>query len=332
MWYVKILVVLAVFQMNMACQMDSKIIATVVEENNHHVKIESKIQHAIYQSTDKGLTWQDISTGLPDNIEIQCISLHNSDILVGSNLGLLSCGNPNSFVNCKKDYNIFDEIIAIYPSSTGAYILTPKSGFFKLVEGTGIWIPVFQELRTKPVCTLLEAQDGSILIGTGNEILKSSDKGKTWKLVYKNGWVMKFKEFEGVIICTNEHGILRSIDNGDNWETVISEGGVGINIEHSDLGFSAITYNTDSKQRRVRISKDQAKSWQAIDGAIPPSDGISCLTQLENILFIGHPNGILRSDDYGKSWKLVLQKIDKKVFNLTVVNNVIYAIPRNEGC
>ena len=113
---------------------------------------------------------------------------------------------------------------------------------------------------------------------------------------------------------------------------MISEGGVGINIEHSDLGFSAITYNTDSKQRRVRISKDQAKSWQAIDEAIPPSDGISCLTQLENILFIGHPNGILRSDDYGKSWKLVLQKIDKKVFNLTIVNNVIYAIPRNEGC
>ena len=170
------------------------------------------------------------------------------------------------------------------------------------------------------------------MIGTGNEILKSSDKGKTWKQVYKNGWVMKFKEFERVIICTNEHGILRSIDNGDHWETVISEGGVGINIEHSDLGFSAITYNTDSKQRRVRISKDLAKSWQAIDEAIPPSDGISCLTQLENILFIGHPNGILRSDDYGKSWKLVLQKIDKKVFNLTVVNNVIYAIPRNEGC
>jgi hypothetical protein len=45
-----------------------------------------------------------------------------------------------------------------------------------------------------------------------------------------------------------------------------------------------------------------------------------------------HPDGIFRSSDKGKTWKLLLPSIGDKVFNLFVSGNVIYAIPSKGGC
>jgi hypothetical protein len=49
-------------------------------------------------------------------------------------------------------------------------------------------------------------------------------------------------------------------------------------------------------------------------------------------LVCGHPDGIFRSSDNGKTWKLMLPTIGNKVFKLTVSGNVIYAILRNGEC
>jgi photosystem II stability/assembly factor-like uncharacterized protein len=92
-------------------------------------------------------------------------------------------------------------------------------------------------------------------------------------------------ESDGVLICTNQGGILRSTDQGEHWETVISEGGVGIAVEVIQGGFAAITYNTESETRRVRISSDGGKTWQAIDAGIPPHANIASIKQVGENFF-----------------------------------------------
>jgi photosystem II stability/assembly factor-like uncharacterized protein len=128
------------------------------------------------------------------------------------------------------------------------------------------------------------------------------------------------------------NGIIRSTDDGATWETVISEGGVGIDIAPIDGGFAAITFNTQSDTRRVRTSYDGGKTWQAIDADLPPSMKTSSIIQVGDYFFCGHPNGIYRSRDKGKTWQLILPSIENKVFNLSVSGNVIYAIPSAGGC
>jgi hypothetical protein len=113
---------------------------------------------------------------------------------------------------------------------------------------------------------------------------------------------------------------------------VISEGGVGIAIECIEGGFAAITYNTMSKTRRVRTSYDGGKTWQPIDAGLPASLNIASIIQVGQYFFCGHPAGIFRSSDKGKTWKLLLPSIKDKVFNLFVSGNVIYAIPGFAGC
>ena len=143
---------------------------------------------------------------------------------------------------------------------------------------------------------------------------------------------MKLVESNGILMATSQSGILRSTDDGENWDLVINEGGVGIAVECIKGGFAAITYNTMSKTRRVRTSYDGGKTWEPIDADLPASLSITSIVQVGEYFFCGHPNGIFRSSDQGKTWKLLFPSKWNKVFNLSVSGDVIYAIPRDGGC
>lgn len=136
----------------------------------------------------------------------------------------------------------------------------------------------------------------------------------------------------GVMLATSQKGIVRSTDGGKTWRLVISEGGVGIAVERIEGGFAAITYNGVQKARRVRTSYDGGKTWQAIDAGLPPSLLIASIIEVGNNFFCGHPEGIFKSSDKGKTWTLILPSVGDKVFNLFVSGNVIFAIARPGGC
>lgn len=156
-------------------------------------------------------------------------------------------------------------------------------------------------------------------------------------------------ESEGVLIATGQKGIMRSTDHGEHWRWVISEGGVGIAVERIKGGFAAISYNTGTKSRRIRISLDRGKTWQAIDQGLRPSSSISSIKQMGNYLICGHPDGIFRSSDMGKTWNSVHPGVDKNefkflttwnspsreprnVFRIYVSGNVLYAVAGSAGC
>ena len=143
---------------------------------------------------------------------------------------------------------------------------------------------------------------------------------------------MNVVESEGVLIATDGKGIKLSTDKCEHWEWVISEGGVGIAIERIKGGFAAITYNTTTKSRRVRISMDRGKTWQAIDKGLRPSLSISSIKRLGEHLICGHPDGIFRSSDMGKTWNLVHSGIDEKVFRIYISGNILYAVAGYPGC
>ena len=191
---------------------------------------------------------------------------------------------------------------------------------------------------------------------TANIVLTSTDGGLTWQETSEappeverpasGDYIVKS---EGVIMATGQKGIRRSTDNGEHWQWVISEGGVGIAIERINGGFAAISYNTESKSRRIRKSLDNGKTWQAIDEGLPPSSLISSIKQMGNHLICGHPDGIFLSPDMGKTWKSVHHGVDKntftfsttgnvpsgkpdRVFRIYVSGNVLYAVAVDAGC
>jgi hypothetical protein len=189
-----------------------------------------------------------------------------------------------------------------------------------------------------------------------NIVFKSINGGLTWQEtseappeVDPTASGSNIVKSEGVLLATGQQGIRRSTDNGEHWQWVISEGGVGIAIERIHGGFAAISYNTETKSRRIRISLDSGKTWKAIDEGLPPSALISSIKQMGKNLICGHPDGIFLSPDMGKTWHSVHPGVEKnaftfsttgnissgnpgKVFRIYVSGNVLYAVAVNAGC
>jgi photosystem II stability/assembly factor-like uncharacterized protein len=320
----------------------------------------------LFRSTDGGQTWQDISKGLPGNLEQAGFLANESGLYLQAGNEIYH-GNPNSTLpSWKKEISLFPgRQGSIAPAKAGIVAYNFDGQFLQQVKGTGVWQPAFTNFQGREVRTVFETAAGTLFIGANNQLYKSTNGGKSWKTIPAGGMVMQMAESAGVLLATGAQGILRSTDDGENWNWVIREGGVGIAVERVKGGFAAITYNAQSRTRRVRTSYDGGNTWQPIDAGLQPqarnesiwqpirasmpSQGtadsvwrtgndlpavelISSVIQVGDNFFCGHPNGIFRSSDKGRSWKLVLPSVDDKVFNLYVSGNVIYAVPMNGGC
>ncbi len=286
----------------------------------------------IFQSADGGQTWQDISAGLPAGLQAEGFFAGDGELYLRAEQGMYRSSTASKAPVWEKELSLDDRGTTVSPGQAGVIAYSNSGRFFQKLNGTGVWLPVFTNFQDQSVRTIFEASDGTVFVGCDNGIFKSADHGKTWEHVFENGWVIHMVESDGVLICTNQQGILRSTDGGEHWDVVLSEGGVGIAVERIEGGFAAITYNTDSKTRRVRISADGGKTWQPIDAGLAPDPLIASIKQVGGYFFCGHPDGIFRSADRGKTWELLLPSIEKKVFNLSVSGNVIYAVPRDGGC
>jgi photosystem II stability/assembly factor-like uncharacterized protein len=242
----------------------------VIEQKQKCDKTEAA--NLIFKSTDGGQTWQDISEGLPENLQEDGFE---RDGLFANDSGLyLRAGNglyhskPNSTAPFWKKEIFPDKQGSIAPGKTGIFAYNYDGQFLQKINGTNTWSPMYTNFQENEIRTVFETAGGTVFIGSNNGLFKSTNSGKTWKQVHTGGWVMKLVESNGVLMATSQNGILRSTDDGENWDCVLHEGGVGIAIERIQGGFAAITYNTESETRRVRTSYDGGKTWQPIDAGL----------------------------------------------------------------
>ncbi len=310
-------------------------------------EVEPAATNIIYQSKDGGQTWEDISYSLPAHERPEGFFAGGSDLyLRANNVMYRSKTNLNTPV-WEKENELDPKSNTISFNRSGVMAYNYEGQVYQKVTSTGKWLPVYTNFNKRLVRSIFESADGSVFLGSDNGLYKSADKGRSWKQVQNEGWVMDIVESEGVLIGTGQRGIMRSTDHGEHWEWVISEGGVGIAVERIDGGFAAISFNTTTQSRRIRISMDSGKTWQAIDTGLQPSLTISSIKQVGNYLICGHPDGIFRSSDKGKTWQMVHTGVEhkiqipnmlnpntdnRKVFNLFVSGNVVYAVAREGGC
>lgn len=319
----------------------------------------------IYQSIDGGKTWQDISYTLPENEQPVFFAgeaglyLRYKDKMYysKSNLKIPVWEEENNVDPRYAGDHPFDGSIAFNPSGVTAYGWNVQVYQKMEPAGRGAWTPVYPSLkevmngtRRNWVGTVFETSDGTIFFGGAGGLHKSADKGKNWKHVIQQGVVTSLVESKGVLIGTGSGGIMRSTDNGEHWDYAIREGGSGIAAERIDGGFAAISYNTKTKSRSMHVSFDTGKTWNRIDAGLPPSPNISSIKQIGNYLICGHPDGIFRSSDMGKTWVMVHGSVEDttmastqprsiaspngniKVFAIFVSGNVVYAVAGSGGC
>jgi photosystem II stability/assembly factor-like uncharacterized protein len=317
-------------------------------------KNKSGVANIVFRSADGGQTWQDISKGLPENLRADSIRGKN---LFANDKGLfLRVGNglyystPNATAPFWTKEMFPDDHSSIAPGKSGIFANNYWGVNLKTTNGTSVWSPIFDNSSEPRIRSVFETAGGAIFIGTDKGLFKTADNGKTWKHVYAGGWAGHMAESDGVLVSTSKRSIIRSTDNGENWELVISEDSVVFDVKQIKGGFAAITSNSEVNTvntSRLSASYDGGKTWQPIDaGDKVLIDSIgrtwndrprvqafqTSIIQVGENFLCTHRDGIFRSSDKGKTWKLLLPSIDGKVFNLFFSGNVIYAIPSKGGC
>ena len=328
------------------------------------------VANMVFKSMDDGQTWQDISEGLPEPV-IDVYGAGRNDFFADDNGLWLTTGNglyhnkPNSTAPFWTKAFFPDEHSNIAHGKAGIFAYNWwGSGIFQQTNGTGIWSPVFTNFQEKRVLSVFETAGGTIFINSDRGLFKSTNSGKSWKPV--GVMVGKLVESNGVLVTASQGGILRSADDGESWALVISEGGVGIDVANIKGGFAAINYSTAAKTRRIRTSYDGGKTWQPIDAGFPgqaiidstlrpinvgnpaqsnadsswhPKESAppapeykTSVIQVGENFFCGHTDGIYRSSDNGKTWKLLLPSVKGKMFKLFVSGNVIYGVQTESHC
>jgi photosystem II stability/assembly factor-like uncharacterized protein len=308
----------------------------------------------VFKSTDGGQTWQDISKGLPENLQKD--SIRGNSFFANDKGLFLRVGNglyhstPNDTAPFWTKETSTDENSSIAPNKSGIFANNYWGVMVKKANGTNAWVPIFDNSSEPRIRSVFETAGGTIFIGTDRGLFKTDNSGKNWKHVYAGGWAGHMAESDGVLVSTSKRSIIRSTDNGENWALAISEDSVVFDVKQIKGGFAAITSNSEPntpKTSRLSASYDGGKTWQPIDaGDKVLIDSIgrtwddrpflqafqTSIIQVGENFISAHPHGIFRSSDKGKTWKLLLPSVDGKVFNLFGSGNVIYAIPSRGGC
>lgn len=317
-----------------------------------------KEKEAILKSTDGGQTWQDISKGLPETEQRVNFYAGASDLYLNVKDAVYhSKANLKSPVWEKEQIPDLQSapsrpLTSIAFNRSGVMAFNYRGEIYQKAPATEAWLPIHANFKRNTMRTIFESADGAVFIGFGHGLYKSTDKGVNWRKVKHDGGVVNMVESDGVLVATGTKGIMRSTDNGEHWQWVIKEGGYGMAVERIEGGFAAIDYNTTTKSRRVHISLDGGRTWKAISDGLPPSPSISSIRQMGKYLVCGHPDGIFRSSDMGKTWDRVHPGVDKadknefkfvlpwnspsnesnKVFKIYGSDNALYAVAVSAGC
>ncbi len=325
---------------------------------NHRTlnKNKSGLANIVFKSVDGGQTWQDISKGLPENLQED--SIRGNSFFVNDKGLFLRVGNRlyHSTANATAPFwtaaFLAGENSSIAPGKSGISANNYWGINLKKTNGTSVWSPIFDFSHEPRIRSVFETAGGTIFIGTDEGLFKTTDSGKTWKHVYVGGYVGNLAELNGVLLATGMKKIIRSTDDGENWEMVISDSSVAFDVKPIKGGFVAITASSELGTRSLKTSYDAGKTWQPIGDGLQNKvfiDSIwrtwnnrprlqrfpTSITQVGENFFCTHPDGILKSADKGKTWKLLLPSVKDKVFNVFVSGNVIYviyAMPSKGGC
>jgi hypothetical protein len=322
--------------------------ANFVKENTsatllHSENPEKPTSRIIFQSVDNGQTWQDISAGLPSDIDPRGMITCNGEVFLKSGQGLFRSNTVFRDVRWKKDELFPEHTTSIYRGETGLYTFRLGSGFFREINtGMGVWLPVYPSFKDEQVLCVLETPDGIIFTGCNTGIFKSADGGLTWKRVFSKSMVTDLVASNGVIIGAGFKGLLRSTDGGENWEWMLTENGSirktclindrFVVITNGDSPSKDAMGNFDVKNRML-TSSDGGMTWQSFDANLKRDGFINDIEQVGEYLFCSLDSGIFRSSDMGATWEFVFSSSDRKRgYQLAVSGKVIYAVIAMAGC
>ena len=276
----------------------------------------------VARSTDGGLSWTNVSSGLP-NSEVYDLAIHPSvpTIVFAATAGgvFKSTDNGENWidVNAGLPDQISISVFAIDPANSDTVYVGGGDGVFKSIDGGRNWFVASSglvDIDDLSVLVIDPSNSATLYLGngfgTGGDVFKSTDGGQSWTAVNSglpnrrvDALAMDPSNPTTLYAGTFEAGVFRTTDGGTNWAFASS----GI----TNAGFEALAIAPSTPVTLyaatgiILKSTDEGQSWFPANAGLEETTDLGVLAIDPNnpaVLFVGTDGGIFKSSDGGFSW------------------------------
>jgi photosystem II stability/assembly factor-like uncharacterized protein len=225
-------------------------------------------------SPNKGLTWIKTKGRLSTSYRVKLLSSHDT----------LYCLKDNSDLNISVDSgNTWNSITKGLPVKV---VLDTGHGIFRY------------DTVIRVISTFITGRS-AILVASDTGVSRSSNGGNKWLNATKglnDSVILAFAADGDTIFAATKTGIYRSIDAGLSWS--LSNAGYAIFIAENRKLVSATLIDNSFWN-----STDAGLHWQKVQDSISvqPITGLGLIGS--SVLVITHGQGVLKTEDLGKTWK-----------------------------
>lgn len=223
--------------------------------------------YGVFLSTDLGLTWNTVNTGLSDT-EITALMVKDSNIFAGTYSGYLG------------------------------------GGVFRSTNNGGNWIKTSFGLPNTGVCNLTSSGHNIFAAMYQRGVYRSTDNGDSWISVsagLAGSYYFALSADNASLVTASDSGMYRSTDSGTNW-TKLKTGMNPFTISVAGLLADSPNIFAGTINGGVWRSTNNGISWIQYN-IYPPSASVHPVVKIEKTLFLGSEGaGVCVSTNNGQSW------------------------------
>ena len=330
----------------------------------------SNSDSGVFISKDGGETWDETEVGGGQYSAIAIGSQNTSTLYVAGRIfpNGEDCEDEEDEDNCTPEKNSAIFISNDFGTSWIKSSSIPKGIFeeIELEEGREL---EEEDIDKVTVLYVSPSDDDHIFVGTSNLLLKSTDRGETWRslsdtfhrsdikglaihpnnpdIIYARIGIYTFSDCSDVDNDDPDYeesvskycpGVYKSTDGGENWKLLEeatgdpSEGGVYIN-EYNDSEIYSVFSRETFVSKDAGLSSDEFLNTK--EHPIIPDVGVEIITfgESESEVFMAGLQGIYRTYDNGKTWiETNTGFVGSEVVDLvTALDGTMYATTYNLG-
>jgi photosystem II stability/assembly factor-like uncharacterized protein len=270
----------------------------------------------VFLSTNKGVSWKPVNTGLPKEADFQCLAVNGANLFVGT-VGqgvFLSTDNGTGWMavnsGLPKECSVWrlevsgPNLFAVAGAERASVFLSEDNGLSWKQANAGL--PDTEVLCLAACETNLFAGTGTPPIGKDACVFLSTDNGASWKAANAglpaDNPVLRFAVLGKKLFAGGWHSgrVFRSESSGATWTPVCFGLPDPMDFSLSDLAVSGSKLFLASF-KGIFVSVNEGASWTVINSGLPAEASVYCLAVGETDLFAG--------TEEGEVWRLSLSDV-----------------------
>jgi photosystem II stability/assembly factor-like uncharacterized protein len=323
----------------------------------------------ILKSSNDGVTWSNVSSGLPQGTIVNTLCLFNTKIFAGTYDGIyVSDDGGSTWSPSNNGYTVLTypdkNILTIYAvgnklflgTTTGVYVSNDEGALW---QPSNLGMPFTQVNEYRVINSYLFA-------ATQIGVFKSEDQGLTWYSVnngISNTTIYSVTSVNNVVVVGTQQGAYKSIDFGASWTSITSGMGVagvisvaaignylymgtGVLYRSADIGSTWVNISNGINgsahaiiehlgkivcaAASMYISSNNLQSWNNI--GLGQSNYVNDMITYNNKLLCVTGNGIYSTVDYGDTWLFdpTNQMSNSNIIAIEKSNNSLF-VSLNDG-